>query len=94
MSFNKYSVTGALTQVDGVSRYATCWVLSYVTVLDPAKVFARLRPHTQGVAASPEDSTNTGGVFKVIMLEPLGIAGDKSSGASPKHADELPMKTG
>ena len=85
---SRYSVTGALTQVDGVNRYTACWVLSYVTVLDPAKVFARLRPHAQGVAASPEDCTNTGGVFKVIMLEPLGIAGDKSSGASPKHAAE------
>ena len=63
-------------------------------VRDPAKVFARLRPHTHGVAASPVDSTKTGGVFNAIMLEPLGIAGDKSSGLSPKHADELPMKMG
>ena len=53
---------------------------------DLAKVFARDRPQIQGVAASPVDSTNTGGVFKAIVLDPVGIAGDKSSGASPKHA--------
>ena len=61
-------------------------------VLDPTKVFARLRPHTHGVAASPEDNTNTGGVFSAIMLEPLGIAGDKSPGGSPKHAAFNPME--
>ena len=57
-------------------------------VRDRAKLLAMLLPQTQGVAASPVDSTNIGGFANEITLVPVGNAGDMSAG-SPAHKDAL-----
>ena len=60
---------------------------------DRAKLFAMLLPQTQGVAESPVESTNIGGVAREIGLVPLGDAGDMSAGR-PAHMDALKDQSG